>query len=234
MAIIKPSALVSAIAGTVGGVTFIQTASGQSARLWYPPPLRRSPAQSNQRNALAILGNAWRDLSATQRANWNTYAAEYEQLLTNRFGDTFSASGWNWFSRINLNRQAVLLSLRDDPPTDSVPAAPTGITVTFSAGSVSTSLRLDISPNPWTPGEYAIIHTGTARGGGRTHLVRAPDFLAYFLGAGTSEQNLGPAYIDRYGTAQEHDQLKITIRTQSPQGRRGQPWTDFLTVNWTS
>ena len=125
MAIIKVSAPVAGIRGTVGGMIYSANKSGAYVRRWTGPINPRSGPQSIQRGNVGGMAAAWRALTSGQRADWDTYAGEPEQELTNPLGESYYASGWNWYVSCNTNLARVGRAPIEDAPTVAVPAAPT-------------------------------------------------------------------------------------------------------------
>lgn len=122
MAIIKLGATVVGIRGTVGGVTYSQNASGPYAKLWARSSNPRAPKQQTQRTFIASFAQAWRDLSSAQRDDWDTWAAEAAQEKTNPLGETYYASGFNWFCELNAHVLAAGDTLNEDAPTEANPS----------------------------------------------------------------------------------------------------------------
>lgn len=100
MAIIKLGGTVVGIRGTIGGVTYSANKSGPYAKAWGSGPNQRTPLQTDQRGTIAGAGDPWRSLTESERDDWNTYAADPAQELTNSLGEPYYASGWNWFTKI--------------------------------------------------------------------------------------------------------------------------------------
>lgn len=125
MAIIKVGAPLSGIRGTLGGITYSQNGTSTYAKQWSKGPNPRTPKQSLQRTLLARMPELWQALSNAQRTAWGTFAALPAQDLINPLGETYSASGYNWFTKTNIRLLRVDRATISATPTQARPAPPT-------------------------------------------------------------------------------------------------------------
>lgn len=129
MALIK-SAVLSAISGSIGGTTFARNRAGSYARNRSIPVNPNSTGQISARTTMANLVSAWAtELTAAQRAAWDSYAAAIPWL--NRVGETTYLTGQNHYIRSNAARLAHGLTRIDPGPTTLT--SPAGTDVTISA-----------------------------------------------------------------------------------------------------
>lgn len=102
MAIYSPGAIVGAISGNVGGVSFANTSGSKVIR----KPRRAVPNTSPQilaaQNQLAAAAAAWKSLSDDNQKAWNNYAAN--RPIPNRLGQSRSLSGYNTYVKARLFR----------------------------------------------------------------------------------------------------------------------------------
>ena len=124
IAIIKLGATVIGIRGTIGGITYSANKSGPYARAWGRSSNPRTTLQSQRRGFLGQQAQRWRALTPAQRTAWDAYAAAAPQQLTDRFGDPFFASGYNWFCRLNQHLLLRGKTQIDAAPVIAQPAAP--------------------------------------------------------------------------------------------------------------
>lgn len=129
MAKILLGATVIGIRGTIAGLTFSANGTGAYVKPWSRPPRTTSVYQAIQRRNLAALSAEWRGITATQRSDWDTWAALPAQEQTDVFGDAYYLTGFLWFVKYNLWRIKVALAVRADAPTDPKPAAPAIVSV---------------------------------------------------------------------------------------------------------
>jgi len=113
------------IRGTIGGVTYSANGSGTYARAWSTGSNPRTSKQSVIRGELAAKSAAWLALTPVQKAAWSTFAALPAQDLTNSLGETYSASGFNWFCKCNVRLDRLGRANITAVPTQARPAAPT-------------------------------------------------------------------------------------------------------------
>ena len=97
MARIKYSALVTEIAGTIGGTTFQRNAYGYSIKA---KPNMVNPNSSTQALRKQFFGTAvqkWAELTPTERSAWETYASTFP--IPSRLNAASNLNGYNAFIR---------------------------------------------------------------------------------------------------------------------------------------
>lgn len=124
MAIIKLAAPIAGIRGTVGGLTYSANGSSLFVKAWAKGANPRTGKQTNQQSFLSQMPGLWALLSDAERAAWRTFAADPAQELTNSLGETYFASGFNWFAKCNIRLLRVSRSTITAIPTQARPAAP--------------------------------------------------------------------------------------------------------------
>ncbi len=125
MAIIIFGPMVVGARGTAGGLIFTANKSGPYVRSWSKGANPRTALQATQRNRLTDFSKRWQDLTQAERDDWIDYADDPPQELTNSLGETYFASGFNWYIRINTHLDIAGAAARDDAPTLTRPIAPT-------------------------------------------------------------------------------------------------------------
>ena len=150
MAIITIGAPLSGIRGTVGGITFSANKSGPYAKIWSQTTNPRTPQQSRERGFMARMSSLWNALTGVQKAAWDTFAALPAQDLTNSLGETFSASGYNWFTKCNIRLLRVGLTPLVPVPTQARPAAPTITEFRVTLAGTETDLVVGGTPSAST------------------------------------------------------------------------------------
>jgi len=101
MARVTYGALITELAGSIGGITFQKNGSGNIARLKPNMPMISSPAQAEQQYKLSSLVAQWAALTLIQQTSWNDFAAAHDHI--NEFGETKTLNGFQWFMSCNLN-----------------------------------------------------------------------------------------------------------------------------------
>lgn len=133
MAIVKPSPLVGAIAGPVGGVTFVSSGRGMHVRGLANTVHRLSAGQGEARGVLSRATLAWRGLTDVQRSAWRAGASAIVER--NALGVSRALTGFEFFVRSYGRAMLKFGNYYYSPPatcTDvpcritSVESAPTG------------------------------------------------------------------------------------------------------------
>lgn len=134
MAKTKLAAPLSGLRGTIGGLTYSENSSGTFVKPWAPPSNPKTTPQTTQQSHLARMPGLWAALTPTQRADWNTFAALPAQQLFDSLGQSYYASGWNWFVKCNIRLIRCTRATISNVPTIPRPAAPTidGLRVTIA------------------------------------------------------------------------------------------------------
>lgn len=133
--IIKFGVAVVGARGTAGGLTFSANKGGPYAKLWSKGSNPSSALQSGQRGVLGAFASGWKDLTQVQRDDWDDYADDPAQELTNSLGLTYFVSGFNWYVAINSNLAEAGAAARVDAPTLTRPLAPIIDFVVMRVGS---------------------------------------------------------------------------------------------------
>lgn len=134
MAKVEYGDIITELRGSIGGITFQQNRSGKIARL-RPSTLKNSTVLQNEKQtAFSSLQNSWSALSSANKALWNTFADTYTR--DDRWGDTVTLSGQNWFLSINSFRELLGLSMLTTPPVHSTPTAVPSFDVTVTGSSI--------------------------------------------------------------------------------------------------
>ena len=124
MAIVKFIPPFEGIRGTSGTTTFTAGKSGPFIKRWRKPVRRSRALQTYSRAVLSGFAALWRALDQTQRDAWDLYAQQPAQEKFNSLGQSYYASGFNWFTQINRQLTTAARARRDDPPTIGVPSQP--------------------------------------------------------------------------------------------------------------
>ena len=109
----------------IAGTIFSANKAGPYARGWSRGPNQHSTDQSQQRGRTSGMAKTWRGLTQVQRDAWDTWAALPAQEKFNSLGESYFASGFNWYVAINNRLLNVGRGSRATPPVIARPAAPT-------------------------------------------------------------------------------------------------------------
>lgn len=160
MAIIKFGPIVVGARGTIAGTIFSANRGGPYARGWSRGANPQSTPQNEHRALLGDIASTWRDLTVAQQDDWDDYADDPPQELTNSLGETFFASGFNWFIRINLNLEAAGAARRVDAPTLVRPPAPI---IQSASLRITTSIFQSTIQYTVADPDLSALHTSFAR-----------------------------------------------------------------------
>lgn len=232
MAIIKFGISVVGARGTVGGLIFSANKSGPYFRSWSKSANPRTPLQSTQRGQLSDFASAWADLTDVQHDDWDDYADDPAQELTNSLGIGYFISGFNWYVRINLHLQANGDSPRDDAPTTSRPAAP-GITVRvqqrfFTTGSATNSAVKFGLGTPEIAKPHVVFCRITSQG--RIAIASGFTLIKIAIPDGGGRVTIQTELESRFGTILADTRLHIFARVQETEGQRGPSDSQFKDV----
>jgi len=134
MARVTYGALVTKLAGSIGGVTFQENTSGSIAKLRSKQTVNPTSLQAQYQNRLSYLVSLWPTLTQIQKDAWNTFAAANDH--TTPWGDIKTLSGYQWFLSCNLRRMLYWASAIIVPPVWYVPAPPATFTIETAAGYI--------------------------------------------------------------------------------------------------
>ncbi len=138
--------MVTGARGKLAGSIFSANKGGPYVKGWARSSNPRTPAQVTVRNRMAGFSTSWADLTQAQRDDWDDYADDPPQELTNSLGETYFISGHAWYVRINSHLAEASESSRVDAPTLTRPVAPvlSDFTTFKTSGSNNSFLRLTV------------------------------------------------------------------------------------------
>lgn len=150
MARVKYGALITDLAGSIGGITFQKNSSGSIAKLRNKTPLNPSLSQSDQQVALSKLVALWSTLSQAYQDNWAALAAAHTHF--NAWGKETTLNGFQWFMSCNLN----LISAGWDPISDAPSYSPISPPNDFTLSADADDFDINIASG-WNPGDDKIL-----------------------------------------------------------------------------
>lgn len=221
MAIIKFGPMVVGARGTLAGSTFSANRGGPYVKGWSRGGNPRTALQSDQRASFAGFASIWRDLSQAERDDWDDYADDPAQELTNSLQETYFASGFNWYIRINNHLERAGRAARDDAPTLTRPVAPTldGDQLGVTSAARTSFISVDIT-DPDFGADVAVLST-MYNSQGRQVDARPRQVLVIEQPSGTGTVNVTTEVIDRYGNIQLGQRIFWFVAYQDTHGQRG-------------
>lgn len=118
MAVIKLGAIVTGIAGSIGGTTFRRTREGLSAMNKSGGPSRNRARQNSILNTLRARIQAWTDLTPITRGDWNDAAPLFQ--FPDKFGDLKTLTGRQLFIKLSTRAQLIEEPIPDPNSLDAV------------------------------------------------------------------------------------------------------------------
>lgn len=140
MARIQYSALVTAIKGSIGGLSFQQNQSGHIIRLKPNRKQASNNLQNVRKGTFSKAVTAWNDLSQTLQDGWATAAASFTYY--NYWGEVKVISGFNFFIACYSNA----LLLGQTPPTSAPPSPSSPVTDNFSGAADTPDFSINWQP----------------------------------------------------------------------------------------
>lgn len=131
MARVTYGAMITELAGSIGGVTFQKNSSGSIARLKPNMTVNSSPAQALQQGKLNQLTALWPTLSIADKDSWSTFASAHNHI--NPWGETKILNSYQWFLSSNLNKLQAGEAAITTAPAWTVIGAPDSFTFVTTA-----------------------------------------------------------------------------------------------------
>lgn len=177
MAATKMSAIgITEMRGTAGGSTFSRGAGGSYIRNRVKGTNPQTQTQIAQRANFSQQSQAWRALTAAQRAAWNGAAASGQYPNKNLLGDVIQPSGAGLYNALNLVILSAGLTPISEPPLQV--GLGYGLLTSFTAVA--------------STGVISLTYSGTL-GGDESFII----FASYGVSAGKSE----PGPLKKLGNA---------------------------------
>jgi hypothetical protein len=188
------SALVENIRGSIGGTTFQKNAYGYTVKK--KPNIIR-PASTLQNNAKARLTRAvkaWRQITATERSNWDSWASANPQYA--KHNPSSQLSGYAAFVKYNSLHAFIASGLVTDPYF-VVPADDTGVpTVANSAGTLNLLLNSSTADGDW----LFLVYLSRLTTDTQNFIGTKTRFMAISANDETSAINITSAYSSVFGS----------------------------------
>lgn len=221
MGIVVFAAPVSGIRGKVGGNIYSANKSGAYIKAWGRGSNPRTQTQTTHRAALVRFAQAWASITTAQQADWDTYAALAAQDKTNSLGETYSASGFNWFVELSLNLHSAGASQIDSAPVLGTPAAPgiASFIMHKTSGAGNSQWRIDIGdPNL---GAFHVVKAAIKNTLGNLAIPDVRTYMTTAIPDGNRKIFFQTELEAHFGTIQVGQQGFSTIAVQNAEGRRG-------------
>jgi len=141
MAILKYSAPVDEVRGSVAGITYSRNGSSCYAKRYAYPLRSATQLQADRRSRFSQIRADWNQVTPAQYADWAALAAEPPEVDHNSLGDVILLNAAHWHTRINMRRLQAGDAIERACPVNTGVAAPDtfGLTIFKTANVVDES-----------------------------------------------------------------------------------------------
>ena len=154
MAIFNSGPAIGALSGSIGGDTFSHNRGGPYIRRRAIPVNPKTSPQVNIRAILAGASANWREIPATNKLAWNTWAAAHP--ITNALGNAIYLSGHQAFIQLNTRLEHDGDDTILDPPVIAPPTPLLTLSLTCSLGHPD--FEATFTPTPCGANERVIVY----------------------------------------------------------------------------
>lgn len=144
MAIITPGPTVAAISGSIGGTVYSRNRGGAYIRNRAIPVDPNTTFQQEARAILAARSQEWADLTAAQRASWESWALQ--NLVTNALGNQIRLSGHQAYIQLNSRIAHSGLPVITAPPIINAQDGLTSLSLTADIGAGDVAATFTVTP----------------------------------------------------------------------------------------
>lgn len=144
--------------GSIGNTTYGHNKGGQYARARTAPTNPNTSRQQQTRTVFGSRASAWKELTPTQRLQWDTYSQTH--TVKNALGQDVFISGMAWYVMFNSRLADAGATLITTPPPQGAPTGLDTLTVTFTDADT-----LNVAFTPALSGTYRIQLWQTPPGG---------------------------------------------------------------------
>ena len=207
--------------GTIGGITFSANQAGPYVKSWSKGSNPQTALHSAQRGILTDFASNWRNLTSAERDDWDDYADDAAQELTNSLGETYFISGFAWYVRINTHLTLAGEADRDDAPTLTRPVAPIiqGVNLFVTGAAGNTAVQYTVGDPDLTANHVVFSRLVYSQG------VRSIPVTMPLMAIGVPNVNraviIETEVEATFGTIQLGSRLLVSTSIQDAHGQRG-------------
>lgn len=218
------------LSGSLAGIVASHNAGGTYFRDRALPTDPGSAYQVAVRGYMTQLANFWSStLTATQRAAWETYAANV--TVINRIGDAIHLSGINHYVRSNVPRLQAGATRVDDAPTTfnlgefTHPAA-------LAASAATDALSVDFDNTDDWAGEddSHLLVFGSREQNPTINYFKGPYRFADTIDGDSVTPPTSPASITNPFALTQNNQVFVQVRCSRADGRLSEPFRGVCTI----
>lgn len=201
MATAKYGAIITDIKGSVGGTTFKGTRAGAvlQNKITHAPAGAASgkitKADAGRAiNNFSTITRAWRTIPTDAQLAWNSFAPSYP--FKNKFGEDYTASGFQCFVSLNQNIITVNGTILEEPPDlETIPPTP-DYTVQIDIGGGTITVNYDNDNTDW----YFVIYMTRPLPDGKQPNKRDYRLVAVITTNGSVSEHINEQYTKVFGS----------------------------------
>lgn len=210
MALIKLTAVVDSISGSVRGTVFARNKGGAYIRGKGVVSNPQTQKQSAVRSTFSAISQAWRGLTSEERSAWNSAVSDYP--YQNKLGETKQLSGFALHQKLNLNLAAVGANLIDAPLAPAVVAGLEDLSASIDVGAADEMILSTSALAADANTEYVVFATPSVSAG-VTNVNKLFRQIATATGAELlADFDVQSAYTAEFGTPSEGETVGFKCR----------------------
>lgn len=211
MASIKLGAIITDIAGSIGGTTFRRTPRGIIAYNKQGTQIKSAFAPNSVKMQLGTILSSWALLTENEKTFWNQQAGIYQ--FPNKFGQLVNLTGRQFFTKLNAQLIPINTSVNAqnfDPVIE--PGFPYELQCNWFGQSVNVLFSLNM------PTSYGLFSIYPLRNGenAKPHLKTKPQGIA--IGLPDANYNIWNDFSNSFPLAQEGQKYGVNVQTMNPSG----------------
>ena len=191
--------------GKLGGHVFTKGRSGNTLRTKGIPTNPQTAAQQAIRASLGALSSAWRSLTETQRASWNSAVESFKK--TNVFGNSYAPSGKNLYVSLNQNLSNAGQTAIESAPE---PAAVSAAGLSYIEIQVGIEAML-LSWADTTAGQTVLVFLTPPMSAGKYFVKSQYRLLTTAVQSTASPIDIWTDYVARFGTPIEGQKVYAKV-----------------------
>lgn len=217
MAKIKFGMMMTDARGKLGGQVFSKNRAGAYIRTKVTPSNPQTTAQAQVRSNLATLSTGWNTLTAEQITQWNSSVEDWAS--TDVFGDIKKPTGKNLYVKLNVNLLNSGQSVVATPPAKLELPALVGIDVDVTT---ATNTLVIEGLSGFSNGLYQIEACAPVPRG--VNFVKNRfRVIAYEAEASPTPIDVSTAYLNKFGSVANAENIYFRIRAIGENGQAGVP-----------
>jgi len=215
-----PSAFIGQLSRSLGSTVASHNRFGSYFRGRTVPVNPSTPAQAQVRADIQDLSQAWKNLTALQRAGWADLGLQMIRLDSQ--GQTYTLTGLQAFTSLNMiNRVVGAADVTSAPAAPGIPVELTAYTAIYDA---ITGLDVTFAPTPIGATSRVLVEATRWVSQGVNFMPRSA-YKIIFIGAvnGVSPQDLTSSYQSLYGVAPAGTKVFFRFYVVDTSGFKGVP-----------